>query len=45
MKSLWLIEKNLKKRKVKGKLQYLVKWQDFPASYNSYVDANEVKEL
>ena len=42
--SLWYIEKILKKRKVKGKNQYLVRWEGFPKSFDSWVDANEVQE-
>lgn len=42
--SLWYIEKILKKRKVKGKLQYLVRWEGFPKSFDSWVDATQVQE-
>lgn len=40
----WLIDKILKKRKVKGKVQYFVQWEGFPKSFNSWVDAEQIKE-
>lgn len=42
--SLWFIDKILKKRKLKGKIQYYVQWEGFPKSFNSWVDADEIKE-
>lgn len=42
--SLWYIERILKKRKIKGKQQYFVKWEGFPSAFNSWIEANQVKE-
>lgn len=42
--SLWFIEKILKKRRQKGKLQYLVKWEGFPKQFNSRVDSKSIKD-
>lgn len=42
--SLWFIEKISKKRRVKGKLQYFVRWEGFPKSFDRWIDASEVKE-
>lgn len=40
--SLWFIEKILKKRRHKGKLQYFVKWEGFPKQFNSWLDSESV---
>lgn len=40
--SLFFIEKILKKRKRQGKLQYFVKWEGYPKSFNSWVDKESV---
>jgi phosphoenolpyruvate synthase/pyruvate phosphate dikinase len=37
------VQKVLKQRKVKGKLQYFVKWLGCPDSYNSRTDAENVR--
>lgn len=42
--SLWYIENFLKRRKVKGKLQYFVHWEGFPKSFDSWIDTSEVKD-
>ena len=42
--SLWFIEKILKRRKINKKEQYFVSWQGFPKSFNSWIDASEVKD-
>lgn len=42
--SLWYIEKILKRRKVKGKLQYFVRWDGFPKSFDSWIDVDQVNE-
>ena len=36
------IEAILGKRKVGGKIQYLVKWQGYPSEFNSYVNKREI---
>lgn len=41
--TLWYIEKIIKKRKVKNKLQYYVKWEGYGPEFNSWVNAAEVK--
>lgn len=43
--SLWFIERILKRRKRKKKLQYFVEWQGFPFAFNSWIDADDVKDL
>lgn len=42
--SLWFIDKILKTRKRKGKLEYFVSWEGFPPSFNSWILSEEVKE-
>jgi hypothetical protein len=42
--SLWFIERIIRRRKKKTKMEYLVKWQGFPDAFNSWVDANDVKD-
>ena len=42
--SLWYIEKILRKKKVGGQLQYLIKWQDYSDKFNSWVSADDVKD-
>ena len=42
--SLWFIERILKRRRRKGKQEVFVQWQGFPDSFNSWIDANEVKD-
>lgn len=43
--SLWFIERILKKRNKNKKLQYYVEWQGFPKTFNSWVDADDVKDV
>ena len=43
--SLWLIEKVIKTRKVSGKKQYLVKFQDWPSKFNSWDDEPSIEEI
>jgi hypothetical protein len=43
--SLWFIERILKKRKKNKKLQYFVEWQGFPKTFNSWIDADDVKDV
>jgi chromodomain-containing protein len=38
------IEKIVRKKRIKGKLHYLVKWQGFPKSDNSWIPATNVVE-
>jgi hypothetical protein len=35
---LYSVEKVLRKRKIRGKTQYFVKWLGYPPSFNSYVE-------
>ena len=42
--SLWFIEKILKKRKIRKKIQYFVQWEGFPKSFNSWIDENQIEE-
>ena len=41
----WKVEKVIRSRKVRGKMEYLVKWEGYPDSHNSWVNASEVKSL
>ena len=43
--SLWFIERIIKRRKRNKKLQYFVEWQGFPKTFNSWVDADDVKDV
>lgn len=43
--NLFYIEKIIKKRKINGKLHYLVKWEGYPSSMNSYVLASDIKTM
>ena len=43
--SLWFIESIIKKRKRKNKLQYFVEWQGFPKTFNSWIDADDMKDV
>ena len=40
--NIYRIEAILGKRKVRGKIQYLVKWSGYPDSFNSYVDEADI---
>ena len=42
--SLWFIEKILRKRKLGKKKQLFVKWIGFSDEYNSWVDADDIKD-
>lgn len=42
--SLWFIERIPRRRKRNKKMQYLVKWHGFPDTFNSWVDADDVKD-
>ena len=42
--SLWFIERILKRRKRKKKTEFFVKWQGFPDTFHSWVDASDVKD-
>lgn len=42
--TLWFIERILRRRTRNKKRQFLVKWQGFPDKFNSWVDADEVKD-
>ena len=39
------IETVLGERKIAGKKQYLVKWKGYPSKFNSYVTANDIRQL
>ena len=43
--TLWIIEKIIKRRTRGGKRQYLVKFQDWPSKFNSWIDANSVVDI
>ncbi|XP_052768010.1 uncharacterized protein LOC128230882 [Mya arenaria] len=43
--SLWFIESILKKRKRNRRREYFVKWQGFPKTFNSWVDADDVEDV
>ena len=42
---LFFIEQIIKKKKINGQLHYLVKWEGYPSSMNSYVLASEVQTI
>jgi len=42
---VYQIESIVKKRKWKGKLEYLVKWKGYPDKFNSCVPARDMKAL
>lgn len=42
---MYKIEKNIKRRKVAGKDQILVKWLGWPTKFNSWVSKDEVKAI
>lgn len=42
---LWVIEKIIRKRKKGGKVQYLVKFDGWPAKFNSWVDQDAVEDI
>ncbi|XP_015793694.1 uncharacterized protein LOC107370222 [Tetranychus urticae] len=39
------VEKVIRRRIYKGKIQYLVKWLGYPASYNSWINLEDLKTL
>jgi hypothetical protein len=41
----WKVEKVIKSKKVGQKTKYLVKWEGYPESLNSWVDENDIKTL
>lgn len=43
--SLWVVEKIIRKRKRKGKTEYLCKFQGWPDRYNEYVPEENIKNL
>ena len=40
--SLWFIEKQIKKRKRNGKIQWYVKFEGWPDKYNQWIDETEI---
>ena len=42
---VYKIEKIIKKKKVNGKIQLLVKWMGWPSKFNSWIDENELKDI
>lgn len=45
MNGFWKVEKILRSRRYRGRKQHLVKWQGFPSSMNSWVDAHGIKSV
>ena len=43
--SQYHIEKILKKRRKNGKMQYFVKWLGYQREFNSWIDAEDLKEI
>ena len=43
-KTIWRIDKILRKRKVKGRTEVLVQWRGWPKKFNSYVAEKDIKE-
>ena len=42
---VFLVEKVLKKRKVKGFEQFFVKWKGFADNYNSWINADDIEKV
>ncbi|MES9902426.1 MAG: DDE-type integrase/transposase/recombinase [Sedimenticola sp.] len=42
--TLWYIEKKIRKRKRKGKLEWLVKFEGWPDKYNAWVSQDDITE-
>lgn len=42
---VYKIERIVKKKKVKGKMEYLIKWKGYPDKFNSWVPASHVQSL
>ncbi len=42
--TLWYIEKKTRKRKRKGKLEWLVKFEGWPDKYNAWVSQDDITE-
>ncbi|CAG2246917.1 unnamed protein product [Mytilus edulis] len=43
--SLWVVEKVLKKRKRRGKTEFLCKFQGWPDKYNQYIPEEDIQSL
>ena len=43
--SLWLVEKVLKKRRRRGKTEYLVKFEGWPSRFNSWVSSDNIQSI
>lgn len=43
--NLYRVEKIIKTRKVNGKKQFFIKWLNYPDTYNSWVEENDLKKL
>ena len=39
------IEEILEQKRVRGRMKYFVKWLGYPASMNSWVDQDDVRQL
>ena len=39
------IEKIVSRKRVRGQMQYLIKWLGYPDSFNSWVSAADIREL
>lgn len=42
---LWKIEKILKRRRSRGKVEVLVKWQGYPTKFNSWVHESHLQDI
>jgi hypothetical protein len=43
--NIFKVEKVIKQRKVRGQLQYFVKWKGYDSTHNSWIDANDITEV
>lgn len=43
--ALWIVEKIIRKRKRRGREEYLVKYEGWPAAYNSWVEKDDIQNI
>jgi hypothetical protein len=43
--NIFKVEKVIKQRKIKGQIQYFVKWKGYDNSHNSWIDSSDIVEV